>query len=660
MADSVRGPGALNRKTRNGPITRRIRFVSIDMGHLGKCRDIAILIGLILCGKTQCPAATPVPVLQSVTDSAAYGPRVAPGSLATIFGTNLASGDPVSASGFPLPTSLGGSSVTIGGESVPLLYVSPSQINFQVPTSVQSGSVGMVVHGPGGASTSFNFTVTSSAPAMFQYGTNHALAQNSDGVTLNSASDPAVAGSVITVYLTGIGAVDNAVPTGTATPPSPLSTATATPTATIGPKNAPVQFLGLTSGFAGFAQANIQVPTLPAGDYPLVLTVGGYVSASAVISVSGSGSPYTSPLQLSGSVAFANSTNSTLVLYNNVAYVCGANRIVMVDVTNATQPSLIGEFGDGILNGNGQRCAINTTVGTPYLVEIFGVATNPESFVVYGLSNARSPNLLVTATTSYPQMVSLSFVGNYGFATTSYITYYTNGHAIAAQSGDLLVFDFTNPAGPLFLGMLQPSAQPGSGDLNLKPFTEIIDQIYAFIASSTATGTSTGGIGVLNVINVASPSNPYAIAQVGVNQAAILLRLDISGNTLLAAGNTSGQRNPGNPDFDFLGNLTLTTMDVSNPQLPSVIATSVFTMQVNGTLSVEGFTNGVFAIVNSPPATDDFGPSTLAIVDARKPSSILLYPFQAQFGFNSLLTTINNYLLAPTSLGLNIYQLQLL
>ena len=63
----------------------------------------------------------------------------------------------------------------------------------------------MIVNGPGGASASFGVTVTSSAPAIFQYGTNRALAQN--GATLNSDSAAAPAGSVVTVYLTGIGAM---------------------------------------------------------------------------------------------------------------------------------------------------------------------------------------------------------------------------------------------------------------------------------------------------------------------------------------------------------------------------------------------------------------------------------------------------------------------
>ena len=77
------------------------------------------------------------------------------------------------------------------------------------------------------------------------------------------------------------------------------------------------------------------MPALATGDYPLVITIGGFVSASAIVSVSGSGTAYTSPLTLVGSASFANSDTSSIVLYNNVAYVCGEDRIVMVDVTTA-------------------------------------------------------------------------------------------------------------------------------------------------------------------------------------------------------------------------------------------------------------------------------------------------------------------------------------
>jgi uncharacterized protein (TIGR03437 family) len=627
------------------------------MGLFRKWRASAILVGLIFLGYTRHLRAQAAPVIETVTDGAGYGPRVAPGSLASIFGANLASGD-VSASGFPLPTNLGRATVVIGGVSAPLTFVSSGQINFQVPSSISSGDVGLIVNGPGGASSSYSVTVTSSAPAIFQYGANHAMAYNSDG-SLNGDSAPAASASVVTVYLTGIGAVNNPVADGSPAPASPVLSATAAATATIGPANAPVQVLALSPLYPGYATASIQTPSLPTGDYPLVITVGGYLSASAVISVSGSGTPYTSPLQLSGTAPFFNSDDSTIALYNNIAYVCGADRIVMVNVANPTQPTVIGEFGDSVLNGEGDRCAINVTVANPYLVEVIGPPMSPESFAIFGLSNPESPNLLDVATTSYPQIAALSFSGNYLFATTSYITYYTSNDNVVSQTGNFLAFDFTNPAAPLFIGALQPSSLAGLTGQSQMPGTEIVDQIYGYVAGSTATGSSTSGAGVLNILSIATPSTPIAVYQVAVNQASILMSFDISGNTLLAAGNTTGQRNPGSPDFDFTGYLTLTTMDLTNPEAPAVIETFTTNLQVDGTFDVSGFSNGVFAIVNNPPATDDFGPSSLMIVDARQPSALLLYPFQTQFGFNGILTTTNGYLLAATSLGLNIYQLLL-
>ena len=144
-----------------------------------------------------------------------------------------------------------------------------------------------------------------------------------------------------------------------------------------------------------------------------------------------------------------------------MAYVCSANRIVMVDVTTPTQPTYIGEFSDSVLNGTGDRCVINTTVTDPYLVVIIGASTSAESFAIYGLSNPQSPNLLDIASTTYANMVDLSFAGPYAFVTTSYISYYQNNGDIFAQNGDLVAFNFTNPAAPLFLGILQPSGIAG-------------------------------------------------------------------------------------------------------------------------------------------------------------------------------------------------------
>jgi len=600
------------------------------------------------------------PTVTAVTDAAGYGPRVAPGALATIFGTSLAAST-AQASKTPLTTNLAGTTVTIQGTLAPLLYVSPGQINFQVPIELASGQNSLVVTSASGASSAFSVTVVGQTPAIFQYGTNRAVAQNNDAKhSLNSSTNPAASGSVITVYLTGQGAVDNIVNDGDAAPTSPLSRATAASSATIGPQNAPIDFLGLTPGFVGLAQANVQVPNLPDGDYPLVITVGGIVSTSAIVSVSGTGTAFISPLLLIGTAYFTNTNVSSIDLLGNLAYVCGTNGITIVDVSTPTAPTVAGEFGDDVLNGQGTVCKINSSVSPPYLVDIVGPLSSPVGFAVYDLSVPASPNFLGLTLTQYPYIVDISFSGPYAYSTTSYFTYNLSDFSIVAQNGDFLSFNFNTPAQPVLAGMVQPSSlQPGSNNLNLKPSAAVINSNFAYVATSTATGSSTAGAGALNIINIASPFAPFALGQVTVSPASILISFDVSGNTLLAAGNTTGNRNPGTPNFEFAGNLTLTTMDVTNVQSPVILTSFDTGIQVDGTFHTAAFSNGVFALVSNPPDTDNGGPASLGVVDARRPSNPILYPLATQFGFSGLLPTSGGYLLAPNSFGLYIYQLQL-
>jgi len=142
----------------------------------------------------------------------------------------------------------------------------------------------MMVRSAAGMSMEFPLTVSAAGPGVFMWDVNRAVATDAGG-TLLTAANPARAGSVIVVYLTGIGGVSNTPLDGAGAPVSPLARASLAFSATIGGVDAPVQFLGLTPYFAGLAQANLQVPQLAAGDYPLVITVDGNSSAVVTIRV---------------------------------------------------------------------------------------------------------------------------------------------------------------------------------------------------------------------------------------------------------------------------------------------------------------------------------------------------------------------------------------
>jgi uncharacterized protein (TIGR03437 family) len=75
------------------------------------------------------------------------------------------------------------------------------------------------------------------------------------------------------------------VPDGAPAPSSRLSRSTLPATATIEGVKAQIGYLGLAPGFVGLVQANIQVPQLAPGYHPLVITVGGVASNSALVTV---------------------------------------------------------------------------------------------------------------------------------------------------------------------------------------------------------------------------------------------------------------------------------------------------------------------------------------------------------------------------------------
>lgn len=608
-------------------------------------------------------AAQAQTVVQAVTDAASFAPRVAPGELATIFGSNLANFTQP-ASGFPLPKTMGGATVYVNNAPVPLLYVSQTQINFQVPSSLAAGTANMYVNRSGGQSALFKFTVLANSPAIFQDTSNHAIAQNANNnYSTNSASDPVASGDVLVVYLTGQGAVDNPVADGTATPDSPTASATATATATIGGMSATVQFVGLTPGFTGLAQANIVVPALATADYPLVITVGGYVSASAEVSVSGSGTAPPTFLTPVGAVSFGNGITNSVAVYGNTTYLCGPNQINIVDTSSVSAPSYVGNFGSTYLNGNGGKCAVNTSTSEPILVDIVGPGSAP-FLTVFSLAAPEDPQEIAQLSTSpYTFLTDISFLGTTGYFSTSW--FQTSGGAISGQFGNFVAFDFSSLY-PVLVGAL--ASGPGSGGGNLMPNALALvpsgNGSYpntAYIASTTAAGSSTSGSGVLNVVNISSPSSMLGVAQVTDSKTAIFLGFGYDQSLLLVAGNTTSLQNPG---FNITGNLTLTTMNIDNVEAPAGIADMTTNIATLGTFVVQplelasGLGSDVFAIVNDPPATDPTGPSSLMMVDAAAPASPVLYPFVTQFGLSDV-AAVNGYLLVPNVNGLAIYQIQL-
>lgn len=220
------------------------------------------------------------PTVAAVANAASFeDAAVSPGSLVAIFGSHLSLATAVAQS-LPLPISLDDVSVTFGGLPAPLLYVSPGQINAQVPAAVPTGPVQVVVRVANAFSAAFTVQIQPDAPGIF-------AVANLDG-SVNSAATPGVAGSYVSVYLTGVGALDSNTVDGD--PNSGIVPGSSPPSvsATINGVAGTVTYAGPAPGCVGLIQVNLQLPALPAGSYSLVVTVNGQITNSVLLSVSGS------------------------------------------------------------------------------------------------------------------------------------------------------------------------------------------------------------------------------------------------------------------------------------------------------------------------------------------------------------------------------------
>lgn len=231
-------------------------------------------------GTASTPAVTGV--LSASLDRAAT--TVAPGGLFTVFGTNLArvSGGLGGWQGPRVPDSLNGVRVTVGGRPAPLLFTGPGQINAQVPVDVASGSQPVVVTTGGAASPAASVDVAAVAPALF-IANGSAIAVKHPELALVTAANPAAAGDVLILYVTGLGQTRPALETGVPVAAAPLSEP-APVTVTVGGQNATVIGAAAAPGFLGLYQVAVTMPAgVSAGPANVVLRMGNVSSVPAAV-----------------------------------------------------------------------------------------------------------------------------------------------------------------------------------------------------------------------------------------------------------------------------------------------------------------------------------------------------------------------------------------
>ena len=245
-----------------------------DLAAGGRRADL--IGGSIIAYKVTRPAAQLVLGPQDVTvaangvlNGASFVPGIAPGGLMAIFGSGLAGPG-------------GDTAVQVNGEAAALVSTTPFQIMAQVPPDLAAGSYSLNIQSPF-RSTQVAVQVAATAPAILLSSNNinagspaYGLVVSQDG-SMNSPTNPAQRGKTLTIYCTGLGAVDGATPANVQTPVSGIL------------NGAPIDamFAGLTPGFIGLYQADLQVPpaTPPGIDLPLLLRQPGGDSNTVFVAI---------------------------------------------------------------------------------------------------------------------------------------------------------------------------------------------------------------------------------------------------------------------------------------------------------------------------------------------------------------------------------------
>jgi len=233
------------------------------------------------------PPPTP-PAVSGVVSASAFGgfSAVAPGSWVEIYGSNLAPDTRGWAgtdfSGNNAPTSLDKVSVTIGGQSAFVDYISPTQVNAQLPSNIATGGMlPLTVTNAGTTSAALNLTVNETepgllAPASFKVGGNqYVVAQHSDGsyvlptgAIAGVDSSPAKPSEIIVIYGVGFGPVTPSIPAGEiATQSNQL---TASLQILFGTAPTELMYFGLAPDLVGLYQFNVVVPPVAESDLVLL------------------------------------------------------------------------------------------------------------------------------------------------------------------------------------------------------------------------------------------------------------------------------------------------------------------------------------------------------------------------------------------------------
>jgi uncharacterized protein (TIGR03437 family) len=231
----------------------------------------------------------------AIVNAASGQSAVAPGSLASIYGSNLTGATEQAASN-RLPTRLADGQITINGFAAPQIYASPGQVNFQVPFEAVPGQSTVIYANGALISGAIPINVVPFAPAVFTLpavsatqGAVLVAGTVSLAAPLGSSANarPAHEGEFLSIYCTGLGATTPRSEDGIPITSGALPATVEKPVVTLNGAAAEVTYSGLAPEYPGLYQVNVRIPAgAPKGNaVPLRLSIKGVAAPVVTVAI---------------------------------------------------------------------------------------------------------------------------------------------------------------------------------------------------------------------------------------------------------------------------------------------------------------------------------------------------------------------------------------
>jgi uncharacterized protein (TIGR03437 family) len=222
------------------------------------------------------------------------GEPLAQGDIVAVFGSQFTYGDPQGASQLPLGTTMNGVQVLVNGTAAPIYYISPGQINFEIPIDASTangggGTVQIVRNSQPGNLVYVD--INARVPRFILYGGGpYGIMTTPAGALTGIPGSPVKVGDTVVIYALGLGPTSPPVASGTASPTSPLAKVPGTAQVCFGVETpfspapcATPLFTGLSPGFVGLYQVDVTIPAgIPSGSAPMTLLLVDNVESTPV------------------------------------------------------------------------------------------------------------------------------------------------------------------------------------------------------------------------------------------------------------------------------------------------------------------------------------------------------------------------------------------